>query len=179
MNNSSNDTKIAFMRAFLKLYDKYSINSITISKLSKEAGFHRNTFYKNFTDIYEMLEFTKRYYAWLIAEKMSQIHHADTETIVEVFSKLETEIADDFLILLKRNNENSFTRCWADECKKVWREHFLKDEHDTIREYVFEYKVVGSISVLASFFEKRDLSTEEITKLMHELTSTNKWASIK
>ncbi len=178
MISSAYETKLSYMKAFLKLYDKHTISKITIKELSVEAGFHRNTFYKNFTDVYELLEFTKKYYARLIAEKMSEIHHGDTEKIVEAFSKLETEIADDFLILLKRNNENSFIQCWAEECKKVWREHFLKNEHDVIREYVFEYKVVGSISVLASFFEKRDLSTEEITKLMHELTSTNKWANI-
>lgn len=59
-------TKQALAEAFKRLIQTKNFQHITISDITREAGFNRQTFYYHFKDIYDLL-------SWGFAQEMSQL----------------------------------------------------------------------------------------------------------
>ncbi len=52
----SNFTKPAIMDSFIRLSQQMPIDKITVTKITKECGINRNTFYYYYNDVYDLLE---------------------------------------------------------------------------------------------------------------------------
>ena len=49
-------TKQCLTDAFWRLYSRKRIETITVKEITRQAGYHRGTFYEYFTDVYDLLE---------------------------------------------------------------------------------------------------------------------------
>ncbi|MCM1288445.1 MAG: TetR/AcrR family transcriptional regulator [Clostridium sp.] len=52
----SNFTKPAIVDSFIRLSEQMPIDKITVTKITKECGINRNTFYYYYNDVYDLLE---------------------------------------------------------------------------------------------------------------------------
>ena len=52
----SNFTKPAIMDSFIRLSQQMPIDKITVTKITKECGINRNTFYYYYNDVYDLLD---------------------------------------------------------------------------------------------------------------------------
>lgn len=52
----SDFTKPAIMDSFIRLSKQMPIDKITVTKIAKECGINRNTFYYHYQDVYDLLE---------------------------------------------------------------------------------------------------------------------------
>ena len=69
---NSAKTKELIKKTFLNLYDKNTIDKISIRKLCEIIGINRSTFYLYYTDIYNLLEQIEKEKAEILASSMSK-----------------------------------------------------------------------------------------------------------
>ena len=49
-------TRRAILDAFWEIFQETSVDRITVSRLSQAAHVHRSTFYRYFSDVYDVME---------------------------------------------------------------------------------------------------------------------------
>ena len=69
---NSAKTKELIKKTFLNLYDKNTVDKISIRKLCEIIGINRSTFYLYYTDIYNLLEQIEKEKAEILASSMSK-----------------------------------------------------------------------------------------------------------
>lgn len=167
-------TKQNFIDAFWKLYAEKDIRKITVNEIAKEAGYNRNSFYRYFKDIYDVLEQEEERIAYEFAE------YCDTNKTYDVITAVHSEIlkkeSDKIQILFQKDNETRFSVKLKEKCRPMWEKTFMLGEDEKLRDYVIEYKVAGSISVMVRYFKNnKNMPQNEIVDIMMDLTSTGKW----
>lgn len=171
---ATDKTRQYFIDAFWKLYEKKDIRKITVNEIASEAGYNRNSFYRYFKDIYDVLEQEEEKIANEFAEycKNNEI----PEIVSEMSRKsLETE-GYKIRILFEKDEETRFSHKMKEKSRPFWEERFMLGEDEKLRDYVIEYKVAGSIAVMVRYFKNnRNISEKEITDIMIKLVTTGEW----
>ncbi len=72
----SNFTKPAIMDSFVRLSQQMPIDKITVTKITKECGINRNTFYYYYKDVYDLLD-------EIIYTKMQKLFVLDEDNVEE------------------------------------------------------------------------------------------------
>lgn len=104
-------TRKKLMDSFLELYKEKEINRITVSEITKKAGFNRGTFYAYFTDIYNLLELLEDETVNDISKRFQACFEGQLPIDFQVFSGKCAEIFAEngdrlfFLINSSRNNK--------------------------------------------------------------------------
>lgn len=106
-------TRRKLMDAFWALYREKEINKITISAITKKAGYNRGTFYAYFTDIYDLLEQLEDETVSRITDKMKSCFQGELPMDFQEFSGKCAEVFAEYgdklfyLVSNSRNNEVS------------------------------------------------------------------------
>lgn len=170
--NSVNNTKNDFRIAFWKLYKRNSVEKISVSELCRVAGYNRTTFYVYYDNIHDLL-------LRCIEEMLRPIkEHADELQRVGVPPEDNGKLAWLYLETLKINKdyvhlliEHHQLYILEDQYKAILRPVLLKMFSDTeltkeSLHYMLEYQMAAGVNVIAQWFEKQDISEEDIIKLM-------------
>jgi|GEM_PF-1023122 len=170
--NSVNNTKNDFRIAFWKLYKRNSVEKISVSELCRVAGYNRTTFYVYYDNIHDLL-------LRCIEEMLRPIkEHADELQQVGAPPEDRGKLAQLYLETLKINSdyvrlliEHHQLYILEDQYKAILRPVLLKMFSDTeypkeFLHYMLEYQMAADVNVIAQWFEKQDISEEDIIKLM-------------
>ncbi len=173
----SEQTRQNFIDAFWQLYEKKDINKIKVQEICDIAGYHRNTFYHYFTDVYDVLnQIEDRIIDELMAKSgfgsMSYEGGESAKRFAEVYEKNKKYLQ----ILADEEKEPGFSARMKKRLKPFYDEKFTFTENDVKNAYIHEYKLSGSLAAIMYYFrEGEKLSLEEVLNLVLELDNSGKW----
>ena len=134
-NSCMNDTKLTIANALLILLKTQPLNKITVTQITKEANLTRQTFYRNFEDKEDLVNW---YFEKLCLDSFKEM--ADQTTLKEAF---------------KEDDYNSLTnydyRCIYDFYKKKIE---TKTTIDSQLDFLLQMYCHGSIEMTKSWVEK-------------------------
>ncbi len=150
-------TRLAFMEAFWKIYCRKDISHISVQEVCNAAGYHRNTFYRYFYDVYDLLEQVEDQ---IINDIMA---NTDESLLAEDIS----DITQKFLDVWEKNR--SYIEVFADEKKgyrfqakmtaahkQVCRKYFYYSEDSAIDDYLWEHHTTGTVAAMFYAFRNKD-----------------------
>ena len=172
--NVSECTRQNFIDAFWKLYKIKNIRKITINEIALEAGYNRNSFYRYFKDIYDVLEQEEE----RIAKEFAK--YCQKNEVYDVSCAINSEIlkkeGEKIRLFFEKDEETRFSVKLKEKCLPMWKKNFMLGKDEKLRDYVIEYKVAGSIAVMIKYFKNnKNMPTEEIVDIMMKLVTTGEW----
>ena len=152
-NSCMNDTKLTIANALLILLKTQPLNKITVTQITKEANLTRQTFYRNFEDKEDLVNW---YFEKLCLDSFKEM--ADQTTLKEALIKKFTFIQSQntfFKEAFKEDDYNSLTnydyRCIYDFYKKKIEK---KTSIDPQLDFLLQMYCHGSIEMTKSWVEK-------------------------
>ncbi len=161
--------------AFWILYEKQSIDKITVKAICSLAGYNRSTFYQYYKDVYDILH---KFESQLLGEVdefvvslVEQANNLDAsqalQTIFDIFARLNRYIT----VLLGPHGDTEFTHKLVENLKPFWIKYFFRtEEHYTAAEIdlLMEYYIPGLLSMYQKwFFDPNGISIERIIQLSY------------
>ncbi len=173
----SDQTRQNFIDAFWQIYEKKDINKIKVQEICDVAGYHRNTFYHYFTDIYDVLDQIENR---IIDELMENSGEGkvfyESEFSAKRFADVYQKNKKYLMLLADETKHGNFSTKMKNKLKPFYDKKFLFTEDITKNAYIHEYKLSGSIAAIMYYFRGGEkLSLEEVLNLVLELDSTGKW----
>lgn len=161
-------TKKNLMEAFWELYCKNSIRKISVQKIVDRAGYNRSTFYRYFTDVYDILDQFERKLLPDFSKHQklmaSLTFRKPLEHLTEVYSRYKKY----YLVLLGENGDPAFHKKMKDAYKELTRPFFqLLCENDFQLEMALEFCISGFVNLLTFCFAKNERL--DIEKIMSEV----------
>ncbi|MCD7776187.1 MAG: TetR/AcrR family transcriptional regulator, partial [Firmicutes bacterium] len=153
-------TRQNFVSAFWSLAEEKPISKITVSTLTKRAGYNRSTFYEYFLDIVDLLNYIETSLLNDIKDKIRQCPN-ETNFTASLFQTIFVAMNEKIYLLLGPNGDlNFFTRVKAELIPVV--KSFLPFPSDTP---YFDYLVCfvngAAFSLLQDWNAKgRDISIQ-------------------
>ena len=164
-NNSDHRTRITKMlirKAFMDLLSKKPIHSISIKELCETASINRGTFYKHYTDLYdllhqieeEMLEDFQNALKSLFVSDSAEVTPVDITT--EIFRCLK-ENADICTVTLSEYGDKTFAlkliNLGREKCVQAYSQYFSSATPKQI-EYFYAFVSAGCIGLLQKWLSE-------------------------
>lgn len=170
----SEQTRQNFIDAFWQLYEKKDINKIKVQEICDIAGYHRNTFYRYFTDVYDVLnQIEDRIIDELIENSDGQMY--SREKTAEIFSKIYMKHKKYLCVLANEKYKSGF----PEKMKKILRPFYdgiFRYSLDNKNDYILEYKLSGTIAAIMHYFKSNDdFPLEDLLNLIIELITSGNW----
>lgn len=176
MNKKIEITKNNFVKAFCILAQDRSINEITVTEVTKKAGYNRTTFYHYFTDLYSVQEYMEDTF---INQCIATIHSKMVNNnVASVFPNLLITVCqqnrDQLLILLSNQNRINFINKLKAVILKVMSTNFTKDhDHNDI---TLDIYLTGIFSAIYSWLKRPDdVNTKELKIIITHLFQRWYW----
>lgn len=173
----SEQTRQNFIDAFWQLYEKFDITAIRVQQICDIAGYHRNTFYKYFENIYDILnQVENKIIDELIANSDEKMFVNEKGNTAAKFAKIY-EKNKRYLKVLANNEKNSnFYHKLIKNLRPFYDKKFLFSSDEEKNNYLFEYRLAGTVGLILDCFKNEDISSiEERLTIIIELATTGKW----
>ena len=173
----SEQTRQNFIDAFWQLYEKKDINKIKVQEICDIAGYHRNTFYHYFTDVYDVLnQIEDRIINELIENSDVGMIFYENGVAAKKFADVY-EKNKKYLKLLAYDEKGSRFPAKMNRALKTINERIVYfSDNKRENDYIHEYKLAGSIAAIMFYFrEGKELSLEDVLNIVLELDGTGKW----
>lgn len=155
-----------------QLVEKKPFNRITVRDILEESGLSRATFYRNFSDKYDAIN-------WCFATRINNIlrqsrNHSWKEKLIQIYT-LYSQHHLYFERSLKVTGDNSLMKFMTDYSYEYYQRRYLKSagkEKLTPREaYIIGYYCYGTVQITEKWlYSGRMESIEEMADLIYELT---------
>lgn len=167
-------TQRNFQDAFWLLYEKKSIDKITVKDICSLAGYDRSTFYRYYVDVYDVLHELEKQLLDEVDEfviyLVQQVNNLDAsqalQAILETFARLNKYIT----VLLGPHGDTEFIRKIVEDLKPIWIKYFFTTNPYTAAEvdFLMEYYISGLISMYQKWFcDNNGVSIERIIQLSY------------
>lgn len=177
MKKKTDQTKITqrnLQDAFWLLYEKKSIDKITVKDICSLAGYNRSTFYQYYVDIYDVLhKFEKQlldevdeFVVYLVEQANNLDASQALKAILGIFAHLYKYIT----VLLGPHGDTEFTRKVVENLKPIWIKYFFRTKQYTAAEVdlLMEYYISGLLSMYQKWFcDNNGVSIERIIQLSY------------
>ena len=168
-------TQRNFQDAFWLLYEKKSIDKITVKDICSLAGYDRSTFYRYYADVYDVLhELEKQildevdeFVVYLVEQANNFDATQALQAILGTFASLNKYI----IVLLGPHGDTEFIRKIVENLKPIWIKYFFRTNQYTAAEVDFfmEYYISGLISMYQKWFcDNNGVSIERIIQLSYK-----------
>lgn len=168
-------TQKNFQEAFWTLYEKQSIDKITVKDVCNLAGYNRSTFYQYYADVYDILH---KYENQLLKEidefviqLVNQAKNLDAsqamQAIFEFFERNNRYVS----ILFGSHGDLEFTHKAAENLKPIWIEYFFQigDYASAEVDLLMEYYISGILSMYQKwFFDPKGVTLERMIQLSYQ-----------
>lgn len=171
-------TRTNLLLAFWQLYKVKDIDKIHIQEICEIAGYHRNSFYRYFADVYDILDQTENN---VISEILANtdlgiLVNAPETTIKNYLSVWENY--REYLVIFADESKGfrfqiKLTQALKAACRKLFQYH----EDPSTDDYLWEYHINGSVSTMLFYFRRTPpgLSLKEILELQMDFRDANKY----
>lgn len=168
-------TQRNFQDAFWLLYEKKSIDKITVKDICSLAGYNRSTFYRYYADVYDILhELEKQildevdeFVVYLVEQANNFDATQALQSILGTFARLNKYI----IVLLGPHGDTEFIRKIVENLKPIWIKYFFRTNQYTAAEVDFfmEYYISGLISMYQKWFcDNNGVSIERIIQMSYK-----------
>ena len=155
-----NDTKLTIANALLILLKTQPLNKITVTQITKEANLTRQTFYRNFEDKEDLVNW---YFEKLCLDSFKEM--ADQTTLKKALIKKFTFIQSQNTFFKEAFKEDDY-RCIYDFYKKKIE---TKTTIDSQLDFLLQMYCHGSIEMTKSWVEKNMyLNIETLVNMLIE-----------
>lgn len=154
-------TRKNIIMAFCQLYETRPIAQIHVKDVIAKAGYHRSTFYEYFSDIYALLSDMENDVINYIKSDFHENAHTPTNLL-----RLLSEKEDYLKVLLGPYGGVHFQDRLKSEfmAKKTSSENRNKQQA-----YLDEFHFSVSLSMYRLWLQKKDITLEELSHLIHTL----------
>ncbi len=173
----SEQTRQNFIDAFWQLYEKKDINKIKVQEICDIAGYHRNTFYHYFTDVYNVLnQIEDRIIDELIDNSDDGMIFYENGEAAKRFANVYEKNKKYLKLLADDEKGSRFSIKMSKVLKPFYGKMTVFSDDGEKNKYIHEYKLWGSIAAIMYYFkEENGLSLEEVLNIVLELGGTGKW----
>jgi len=154
--------------SFMELLKDHPVNKITVKDVCEMAEINRATFYKHYTDCFDLL---KRIEDEQIAELQQLIQESQHKNIADIFRKMFDKIKEDgdrYITLVSDNGDSTFPTRILNICYEQTNPFLNLSE--TKREWLYYFSACGCSGVLGRWINtgmKEDVS--ELSKFIGDL----------
>ncbi|AKP03926.1 TetR/AcrR family transcriptional regulator [Companilactobacillus pabuli] len=162
-------TKEIFRRTLISLLETENLNRISVTELCKRAELSRATFYTYYIDIFDLFEKIEN----SVYEKLEQFlkEHDSNASRLEKIVEYVGEHNRLFSVLLNVDGSSNFKRSIM-KLTRSFAGSDDKSERSNIHDYIEDYAVDGSISVLLHWLQNgKKESPQTISNLLTVLQS--------
>lgn len=166
-------TETMIKKSCIEMMIKKPITKITINELCERVGINRTTFYKYYTDIYDLYEKIEEDYYVKLTEELGEFNFSD---INSYYSRLLTMIKDNYTlsIILVKNMETSKL---VSKSMEYYKKHIINlwnKEHPKLTdmeiEYLFAALVGGSTAIIGKWLQDgMEESIDNVCSFMNRL----------
>lgn len=160
--------------AFWILYEKQSIDKITVKDICKLAGYNRSTFYQYYVDVYDVLhKFENQLLDEVnefVVHLLEQANNLNASQALQAIFGILTRLDKYAAVLFGPHGDTEFTHKVVENLKPIWIKHFFRSEHYTIAEVdlLMEYYISGLLSMYQKWcFNPNGVSMERIIQLSY------------
>ena len=178
MKKNPEQTKMTqnnFQEAFWTLYEKQSIDKITVKDICNLAGYNRSTFYQYYEDVYDVLrkvevqflDFVGDFVLQLVKEANAMDASRTNEAVFDMLAQQSRYIS----VLLGPHGDAQFMQKIVATLKPIWIKYFFRTEHYTTAEVdlLMEHYISGLLSMFRKwFFSPNGVSVEKIIQLSYQ-----------
>ena len=158
--NQTEDTKETIKSAFFKIYKEKNISRITVNDIVTAAGYNRSTFYRYFTDVYDVLEQIEKEILDQFDMRFDQItrcaRRMDMKEIIK-YTLAPCKVYNKYLaVLLGANGDPTFQAELKEKAKNVLSKQMAirYGTADVMGEFYLEYCVSGLLSSTRMWYEQ-------------------------
>jgi AcrR family transcriptional regulator len=158
--NQTEDTKETIKSAFFKIYKEKNISRITVNDIVTAAGYNRSTFYRYFTDVYDVLEQIEKEILDQFDMRFDQItrcaRRMDMKEIIK-YTLAPCKVYNKYLaVLLGANGDPTFQTELKEKAKNVLSKQMAirYGTADVMGEFYLEYCVSGLLSCTRMWYEQ-------------------------
>lgn len=167
-------TRSSFQEAFWTLYEKQSIEKITVKDICNVAGYNRSTFYQYYTDVYDLLHKVEDQFLADIEKSVvalvEQAQSFDWPSMLQaVFGILEQNNRY-IAVLFGPHGNTAFTHRLVENLKPIWVKYFFQTALYTPAEVdlLMEHNMMGLLSMFQKwFFDHNSVSDERFIQLSY------------
>ena len=167
-------TRSSFQNAFWILYEKRSIEKITVKDICNMAGYNRSTFYQYYTDVYDLLHKAEDQFLADIGNSVvmivEQAQNWDLSSMIQaVFGLLERNNRY-ISALFGPHGNTAFTHRLVENLKPIWVKYFIQTAQYTPAEVdlLMEHNMMGLLSMFQKwFFDHNGISEERFIQLSY------------
>lgn len=161
-------TRQKLIDAFWILYKKKDIDKIKVQEITDLAGYHRNSFYRYFEDVYDILDkIEDKIIGELIDNTDERIISSRDGIVAKNFARVWEENSEYIRVFANKERGNRFLMKMTKELKEIHKEKFVFSENPDENDYILEQQLAGSLSAMMLYFRGgKGLNLEEIVNLL-------------
>lgn len=175
-------TRKNIQEAFWNLYEKQSIDQITVKDICNLAGYNRSTFYQYYTDVYDILHKTENQLLNMIDDFvipfLKQAGNLDATQAIQAIFELFDQLNPYILVLFGPHGDTEFMHKVAANLKPIWIRYFFRQGSFTAAEVdlLMEYYIVGLLSMYQKWFhDNQGVSVERMIQLSFLTLPDTSW----
>lgn len=168
-------TQAAIESALIELLHEKTIENISISELAEKADINRKTFYNNYSSVEDVIHGIDRKLSNYIQKKLPK--HITIENEIEIYHML-LELAENmepYKELLYRVTNNRGSMIIMESLQTLLLPYIKKSFDDyninpALATYINHYVTNGLSTIYFEWFQKDNLSAQQIAQLAYNLT---------
>lgn len=167
-------TRSSFQNAFWILYEKRSIEKITVKDICNLAGYNRSTFYQYYKDVYDLLHKAEDGFLADIGKSVvmivEQAQNWDLSSMFQAVFGLLEQYNRYISVLFGPHGNTAFTHRLIENLKPIWVKYFIQTAQYTPAEVdlLIEHNMMGLLSMFQKwFFDHNSISEERFIQLSY------------
>lgn len=166
MKKQTEVTKENLKKAFWKLYERKSVEKITVKEITDLAGYNRGTFYLYYNDVYQMLDEIESALLDEISREHQQLPFETEDSIQMVSSLLRiyNRHKKNLNVLMGAHGDPGFFEKWKKQMKAKIKPYIqeLGLDNEEIQDMFLEYHVSGAVALAKyCFLKEMNIPMEE------------------
>ncbi|MFD0897396.1 TetR/AcrR family transcriptional regulator [Loigolactobacillus binensis] len=172
MDNSNRNAKNDFVDAFVKLYQEFPVNKITVSRIVSTAGYNRSTFYTHFNDIYSLYGYLED---WLVIQIQpavlnSMLTSGNSDRFLENFNKIDQKLLPYLLVVIQQPYGGHFVEQLREKAETTLIERLGQPNNELTFSYALDYHIAAVFRLVGRWIQNPDeMSKKDFTNLMRQL----------
>ena len=182
-NRKTRYTKMVLRDSLMELMKTKPISAIYIKEICALADISRATFYKYYTDQYDLLRKTEEETFIFIEKIFSKyaVYKNDKSATLRLMEEILQYIADNNKLIYVLFTENGDIHFQKNLFSSMYKINYLKSITDKIpdeatKQYYFLYVVTGTVGLICHWINSgMDKSIDELARMIIKITSQKIW----